>query len=178
MPSSVASIKTSFANFNFRFCGIVEFTVDVADIFRIEFYANRSIRIAQSSPIRSIIFKWIYWHCVVGSIMAVVSDCRSVCPRIIHHSSSTVSVFRSCFLTSSLIGTIGITLQIPLSMLFDVIFKGKSFSTMFYEGMMPMCASLIFVSILMKNDDSDPLLRLLKIAYRKICECRRPNVVR
>lgn len=85
---------------------------------------------------------------------------------------------RSCFLTSSLIGTIGITLQIPLSMLFDVAFKNKTFSTIFYFGTIPICASLVFVGILIKNEDSDPLLRIIKIIYRKACNCKRPNVVR
>lgn len=85
---------------------------------------------------------------------------------------------RSCFLTSSLIGTIAMTLQIPLAMLFDVIFKSKTYSSLFYLGTIPMCCSLFFVSFLMKNDDSDPMWRLIKIAYRKFCLCRRPNIVR
>lgn len=81
-------------------------------------------------------------------------------------------------MTSSLIGTIAMTLQIPLAMLFDVIFKSKTFSSLFYFGTIPMCGSLLFVGFLMKNEDSDPLWRLIKIAYRKLCLCKRPNIVR
>ncbi|XP_031616367.1 solute carrier family 35 member F5 [Contarinia nasturtii] len=84
----------------------------------------------------------------------------------------------SCFLTSSLIGTIAMTLQIPLAMLFDVIFKSKTFSSLFYCGTIPMCGSLLFVGFLMRNEDSDPLWQLFKIAYRKLFLCRRPNIVR
>lgn len=70
------------------------------------------------------------------------------------------------------------TLQIPLAMLFDVVFKSKSFSSLFYFGTIPMCGSLLFVGFLMQNEDSDPLWRFIKIAYRKFVLCRRPNVVR
>lgn len=89
-----------------------------------------------------------------------------------------LSKCRCCFLTSSLIGTVGATLQIPLSMLFDVTVKEKSFSASFYLGTIPICGSLVFVGYLMKNDDSDPLLRIVRIIYRKMCNCRRVNVVR
>lgn len=70
------------------------------------------------------------------------------------------------------------TLQIPLAMLFDILFKSRTFSSLFYVGTIPMCGSLLFVGFLMKNEDSDPLWRLIKIVHRKIYLCRRPNVVR
>lgn len=70
------------------------------------------------------------------------------------------------------------TLQIPLAMLFDVVFKSKTFSSLFYVGTIPMCGSLLFVGFLMKNEDSDPLWQLIKITYRKLCLCKRPNIVR
>lgn len=84
----------------------------------------------------------------------------------------------SCFLTSSLIGTIGITLQIPFALLFDVFFKHKTFSDMFYIGSIPIFLSLIFVGLLMKYDDCDPIMMILKMLIRKICNCRRTNIVR
>ncbi|XP_037950307.1 solute carrier family 35 member F5 [Teleopsis dalmanni] len=83
-----------------------------------------------------------------------------------------------CFLTSSLIGTIAMSLQIPLSIVFDLLLKRKPYSPMFYIGSVPIFIALILVSLLMRNDDSDPLMRLFKIIYRKICSCHKPNILR
>lgn len=84
-----------------------------------------------------------------------------------------------CFLTSSLIGTLAITLQIPLSMLMDVLIRGKTYPTMFYLGSIPVAISVVFVAILLKYEDSDPVLMLLKLGYRKLfrIQCR-PQVLR
>lgn len=166
----------------------MEPSIDVANIFCIKFYTNWSIWIAEPSTIFGSIFQRINWYRSIGSTLAMVifSEMGKTNPHwkfitwfANTHFESILFLFcRSCFLTSSLIGTIGMTLQIPLAMLFDVVFKSKTFSTLFYFGTIPMCGSLIFVGILMKNEDSDPLLRFIKIFYRKLCQCRRPNVVR
>ncbi|KAH8402388.1 hypothetical protein KR009_011808 [Drosophila setifemur] len=83
-----------------------------------------------------------------------------------------------CFLTSSLIGTLAMSLQIPLAIMFDVLLKHKPYSPMFYMGSIPIFVALILVSLLMRNDDSDPLMKLLKIVYRKVCGCHKPSIVR
>ncbi|XP_065369547.1 solute carrier family 35 member F5 [Calliphora vicina] len=83
-----------------------------------------------------------------------------------------------CFLTSSLIGTIAISLQIPLSILFDVLLKKKPYSPLFYIGSVPTFVALMLLALLMRNDDSDPLMRLFKVIYRKLCNCKKPNIVR
>lgn len=83
-----------------------------------------------------------------------------------------------CFLTSSLIGTLAMTLQIPLSMVFDIVLRQKTYPLLFYLGSIPMFLSVIFVALLVKFDDSDPLLRFFKITYRKLCNLRRKTVVR
>lgn len=83
-----------------------------------------------------------------------------------------------CFLTSSLIGTLALSLQIPLSMLFDLILHDKKYPPLFYFGAIPMFLSLVFVAFLVKYDDSDPLLRFFKIMYRKLWICRKGHVVR
>ncbi|KAH8269501.1 hypothetical protein KR018_004366 [Drosophila ironensis] len=83
-----------------------------------------------------------------------------------------------CFLTSSLIGTLAMSLQIPLAILFDVLLKNKPYSPMFYMGSIPIFVALILVSLLMRNDDSDPLMKLFKIVYRKVCGCHKPSIVR
>lgn len=85
-----------------------------------------------------------------------------------------------CFLTSSLIGTLAITLQIPLSMLMDVLIRGKTYPPMFYIGSIPVALSIVLVALLLKSDDSDPVLLLLKLAYRKLfrMQCCRSQVLR
>ncbi|EDV36526.1 uncharacterized protein Dana_GF13002, isoform C [Drosophila ananassae] len=83
-----------------------------------------------------------------------------------------------CFLTSSLIGTLAMSLQIPLAIMFDVLLKNKPYSPMFYMGSIPIFVALVLVSLLMRNDDSDPLMKLLKIVYRKVCGCHKPSIVR
>lgn len=96
----------------------------------------------------------------------------------IKNISLTLCYRRACFLTSSLTATIAITLQIPMAIIADVIFKDKTFPLLFYIGSIPMCMALITVAVLVKNEDSDPLLRFFKIIYRKACHCRRVSVVR
>ncbi|KAI8039834.1 solute carrier family 35 member F5 [Drosophila gunungcola] len=83
-----------------------------------------------------------------------------------------------CFLTSSLIGTLAMSLQIPLAIMFDVLLKNKPYSPMFYMGSLPIFLALILVSLLMRNDDSDPLMKLFRIVYRKLCRCHKPSIVR
>ncbi|XP_017079070.1 solute carrier family 35 member F5 [Drosophila eugracilis] len=83
-----------------------------------------------------------------------------------------------CFLTSSLIGTLAMSLQIPLAIMFDVLLKNKPYSPMFYMGSIPIFVALVFVSLLMRNDDSDPLMKLFRIVYRKVCRCHKPSIVR
>lgn len=84
-----------------------------------------------------------------------------------------------CFLTSSLIGTLAITLQIPLSMLMDVLIRGKTYPPMFYFGSIPVAISVVFVALLLQFEDSDPVLMLIKMGYRKLfrMQCR-PQVLR
>lgn len=79
-----------------------------------------------------------------------------------------------CFLTSSLIGTLAITLQIPLSMLMDVWIRGKTYPLMFYVGSIPVAIAVILVAVLLKLEDADPALMLLKLGYRRLfrIQCR------
>ena len=50
----------------------MEFIVNVASIFCIEFYTNWDIWIANASPIDSIIFEWFYWNGFIGGALAMV----------------------------------------------------------------------------------------------------------
>lgn len=164
-----------------RFRGIMEPHPHVASIFHITFHRNRRVWIAKWTSVFGAADQWPDWHGAFRSTLALV--CAYFFRRILFYPYEKSNVImlskcRCCFLTSSLIGTVGATLQIPLSMLFDVTVKEKSFSASFYLGTIPICGSLVFVGYLMKNDDSDPLLRIVRIIYRKMCNCRRVNVVR
>ncbi|XP_030560411.1 solute carrier family 35 member F5 isoform X3 [Drosophila novamexicana] len=83
-----------------------------------------------------------------------------------------------CFLTSSLIGTLTMSLQIPLTIAFDVLLKHKPYSSMYWMGSMGLVFALLLVVLLMRNDDSDPLMKLFKVVYRKVCGCHKPSIVR
>lgn len=83
-----------------------------------------------------------------------------------------------CFLTSSLVGTLTMSLQIPLSMLFDFLLKRKIYDPMFYFGSIPIFLAVTLVALLVKNDDSDPLLKFVKLIHRKLCRCRSTNILR
>uniref|UniRef100_A0A6B2E777 Solute carrier family 35 member F5 n=1 Tax=Phlebotomus kandelakii TaxID=1109342 RepID=A0A6B2E777_9DIPT len=83
-----------------------------------------------------------------------------------------------CFLTSSLIGTLAMTFQIPLAMLFDVVLRGKNYPLLFYLGSIPIIFSMVFVGILLKYEDADPVLKVLKMISRRICFMRQTNIVR
>lgn len=83
-----------------------------------------------------------------------------------------------CLLTSSLIATLTMALQIPISMLFDLVLRNKTYPPLFYAGAAPMFLAIAIVAFLTKNDDVDPLLRFFKIVYRKLWICRKTHVVR
>uniref|UniRef100_U5EQY9 Solute carrier family 35 member F5 n=1 Tax=Corethrella appendiculata TaxID=1370023 RepID=U5EQY9_9DIPT len=82
-----------------------------------------------------------------------------------------------CFLTSTLIGTIAMSLQIPIAMIFDLILHGKTYPIIFYLGSIPMFLSLIFIAFLIKYDDTDPILKYFKIIYRKLWFCHRTGTI-
>ncbi|KAH8413755.1 hypothetical protein KR222_007377 [Zaprionus bogoriensis] len=83
-----------------------------------------------------------------------------------------------CFLTSSLIGTLTMSLQIPLTIAFDILLKHKPYTSMYWMGSLGLLVSLLLVVLLTRNDDSDPLMKLFKIVYRKVCGCRSASIVR
>jgi solute carrier family 35 protein F5 len=65
-----------------------------------------------------------------------------------------------CFLTSSLIATLAISLTIPLSMIADVLFKNISYSPLFYLGTAPMVISFFVVNMLAHYENWDPVMNV------------------
>lgn len=69
-----------------------------------------------------------------------------------------------CFLTSSLIATLAMSLNIPLTMLADVAVKHVSYPLLFYIGSIPMFLSFFAVTLLTHWEEWDPVGQL----FRKI----------
>jgi len=63
-----------------------------------------------------------------------------------------------CFLTSSLIGTLALSLTTPLTMIFDIFVKKVSYNWMFYAGVGPVFISFLAVTALSHYDNWDPAL--------------------
>jgi solute carrier family 35 protein F5 len=72
-----------------------------------------------------------------------------------------------CFLTSSLVATLSISLTIPLGILADIMWKQKEYGALFFVGAIPMFCSYFIVALLAHYDDWDPLLDLLKSVCRR-----------
>ncbi|KAF2902239.1 hypothetical protein ILUMI_03956 [Ignelater luminosus] len=81
-----------------------------------------------------------------------------------------------CFLTSSLIATVAISLTIPMTMLADVILKKVSYPCLFYAGTIPILLAFFSVALLAHYENWDPVFDVLRCAYHIIC--RRTRSVR
>jgi len=67
-----------------------------------------------------------------------------------------------CFLTSSLIATLAMSLNIPLTMLADVAVKHISYPVLFYVGSIPMFLSFFAVTLLAHWEEWDPIGQFFK----------------
>ncbi|KAJ8926015.1 hypothetical protein NQ315_009870 [Exocentrus adspersus] len=81
-----------------------------------------------------------------------------------------------CFLTSSLMATIAMSLTIPMTMLTDVVLKKVSYPVLFYTGTVPMLIAFLAVSVLSHYENWDPVYNVLRCAYLSIC--RRTRFIR
>ncbi|KAF5272416.1 hypothetical protein FQA39_LY07884 [Lamprigera yunnana] len=81
-----------------------------------------------------------------------------------------------CFLTSSLIATVAISLTIPMTMLADVFLKKISYPCLFYTGTVPILIAFLSVAILAHYENWDPVFDILRCAYHNIC--RRTRSIR
>ncbi|XP_033126332.1 solute carrier family 35 member F5-like [Anneissia japonica] len=72
-----------------------------------------------------------------------------------------------CFLTSSLIATLSLSLTIPLSVIADIFLNNVKFTWMFFAGAGPVFLSFIAVSILNHYNDWDPI----RVAACKLLNC-------
>ncbi|KAK7075174.1 hypothetical protein SK128_015223, partial [Halocaridina rubra] len=74
-----------------------------------------------------------------------------------------------CFLTSSLMATLSLSLTIPLTMMVDILLKNIKYSYVFYVGAVPMMLSFVIVTLLTHYEEWDPLMDCMKYLHRKCC---------
>ncbi|XP_061649583.1 solute carrier family 35 member F5-like isoform X3 [Phyllopteryx taeniolatus] len=70
-----------------------------------------------------------------------------------------------CFLTSSLIGTLALSLTIPLSMLADIFMQKVRFSWLFFAGAVPVFLSFFIATLLCHYNNWDPVMVGLRRLY-------------
>lgn len=80
------------------------------------------------------------------------------------------ALYRGCFLTSSLMGTLSLSLTIPLTMIVDIWVKNVHYTLKLYAGALPMMVSFIAVTLLTHFENWDPLLDGLIFMHRKCCK--------
>lgn len=78
-----------------------------------------------------------------------------------------------CFLTSSLIGTLALSLTIPLSILADICLQKVRFSWLFFAGAVPVFLSFFIATLLCHYNNWDPVLVGLRRLYTFICRKHR-----
>ncbi|XP_051937978.1 solute carrier family 35 member F5-like isoform X2 [Hippocampus zosterae] len=84
-----------------------------------------------------------------------------------------------CFLTSSLIGTLALSLTIPLSILADIFMQKVRFSWTFFAGAVPVFLSFFITTLLCHYNNWDPVMvglrRLYAFVFRRHRAQRLPD---
>lgn len=74
-----------------------------------------------------------------------------------------------CFLTSSLIGTLALSLTIPLSIMTDMCMQKTSFSWLFFVGAVPVFLSFFLAALLCHYNNWDPAMVALRRVFSFFC---------
>ncbi|XP_059822287.1 solute carrier family 35 member F5-like [Hypanus sabinus] len=74
-----------------------------------------------------------------------------------------------CFLTSSLIGTLALSLTIPLSMIADIYMRKMEFSWLLFAGSIPVFLSFFIATLLCHYNNWDPVMVGLRRIFAFIC---------
>ncbi|XP_069472685.1 solute carrier family 35 member F5 isoform X2 [Ambystoma mexicanum] len=78
-----------------------------------------------------------------------------------------------CFLTSSLIGTLALSLTIPLSIIADMCMQKVQFSWVFFAGAVPVFLSFFIVTLLCHYNNWDPVMIGIRRIFAFICRKHR-----
>ncbi|KAK0178197.1 hypothetical protein PV328_002171 [Microctonus aethiopoides] len=71
----------------------------------------------------------------------------------------------ACFLTSSLIATMAVSLSMPMSMIADVLLEKVEYPPIIYFGIIPIILAFITICFLAHYDNRDPVMDLLEYLY-------------
>ncbi|TKC52969.1 hypothetical protein EI555_013605, partial [Monodon monoceros] len=86
---------------------------------------------------------------------------------------TVLSEFLGCFLTSSLIGTLALSLTIPLSIIADMCMQKVQFSWLFFAGAIPVFFSFFIVTLLCHYNNWDPVMVGIRRIFAFICRKHR-----
>ncbi|XP_067405652.1 solute carrier family 35 member F5 isoform X3 [Emydura macquarii macquarii] len=78
-----------------------------------------------------------------------------------------------CFLTSSLIGTLALSLTIPLSIIADMCLQKVQFSWLFFAGAIPVFFSFFIATLLCHYNNWDPVMVGIRRIFAFICRKHR-----
>ncbi|XP_073419940.1 solute carrier family 35 member F5 isoform X6 [Dendrobates tinctorius] len=78
-----------------------------------------------------------------------------------------------CFLTSSLVGTLALSLTIPLSIIADICMQKVSFSWVFFAGALPVFISFFIVTLLCHYNNWDPVMVAVRRIFAILCRKHR-----
>ncbi|XP_057263192.1 solute carrier family 35 member F5 isoform X3 [Pezoporus wallicus] len=78
-----------------------------------------------------------------------------------------------CFLTSSLIGTLALSLTIPLSIIADMCMQKVQFSWLFFAGAVPVFFSFFIATLLCHYNNWDPVMVGIRRIFAFICRKHR-----
>ncbi|XP_055973561.1 solute carrier family 35 member F5 isoform X2 [Sorex fumeus] len=78
-----------------------------------------------------------------------------------------------CFLTSSLIGTLALSLTIPLSIIADMCMQKVQFSWLFFAGAIPVFFSFFIVTLLCHYNNWDPVMVGIRRIFAFVCRKHR-----
>nr|XP_006137680.1 solute carrier family 35 member F5 isoform X1 [Pelodiscus sinensis]XP_006137681.1 solute carrier family 35 member F5 isoform X1 [Pelodiscus sinensis]XP_006137682.1 solute carrier family 35 member F5 isoform X1 [Pelodiscus sinensis]XP_014436391.1 solute carrier family 35 member F5 isoform X1 [Pelodiscus sinensis]XP_025034538.1 solute carrier family 35 member F5 isoform X1 [Pelodiscus sinensis] len=78
-----------------------------------------------------------------------------------------------CFLTSSLIGTLALSLTIPLSIIADMCMRKVQFSWLFFAGAIPVFFSFFIATFLCHYNNWDPVMVGIRRIFAFICRKHR-----
>ncbi|KAM4698145.1 solute carrier family 35 member F5 [Rhinophrynus dorsalis] len=80
-----------------------------------------------------------------------------------------------CFLTSSLIGTLALSLTIPLSIIADMCMQKIHFSWVFFAGAVPVFVSFFIATLLCHYNNWDPVMVGIRRFFAFICRKHRAS---
>jgi len=78
-----------------------------------------------------------------------------------------------CFLTSSLIATLSLSLVIPMTMAADMLMKKVNYNVTFFVGIAPVFVAFFATTLLARYENWDPVMECLKRLLHFICHRRK-----